>query len=129
MSEEPAKHNLTFIRKSGLNTIENLWVVEVQMIDPAAGLDDALIALERAVTDWVIETDTGKEAWEQSSEDFNIGDFFTYYTPGFMKFLWRHGIHYVGIVYQLGEGEEVEFDRVLVDRSRLEPETDDGGAS
>jgi len=129
MSEEYRKHNLSFIRKSGLNTIENLWVVEIIMIDPAAGLDDAWRGFKQAVTDWVLETDTGRKAWEDSCEDFNIGDFFVYYTPSIMQFLWRHGIHSISIVYQLAEGEEVPFDKVLVDRSRLEPETDDGGAA
>lgn len=122
MSDTRTKHNLTFIRKSGLNVIENLWVVEIHMIDPADGLDDALRGLEHAVTDWVLETDTGRDAWEKSSEDFNIADFFLHYAPGIMKFLWRHGIHSVVLVYQLGEGEEVEFDHILVDRSRLPEE-------
>lgn len=35
---------------------------------------DFLNALTRAISDWVKTSDAGKMAWENSSEDFNVGD-------------------------------------------------------
>jgi hypothetical protein len=107
-------HNLVFTRKSGLSAIENLWLVQIDMIDDESGLEDALKGIEASVSDWVRETPEGAAAWEESCEDFNIGDFFCSPLPRRSPFLLRHGIDAVSLVYQMSEGEEICFDRVLV---------------
>jgi hypothetical protein len=118
-------HDLAFIRRRGLGELSNLWVVRITLTDPESDKDDALRALKAAVTDWVVETKEGDAAWEQSCEDFNIGDFFCYVTTNLREFLARHGVADIELRYQLGEGEDVSFDELLVDASRLPEDQDE----
>jgi hypothetical protein len=64
------------IRNSNDET--TLAVVEAKVV---AGLTEDtafLAALKKALTKWQQTTDEGKEAWEESSEDFNVGDLSNY---------------------------------------------------
>jgi hypothetical protein len=95
---------LVFVRKEGINVIEHLALVEVLMHDPEASQEEVIRSLKAAVTDWVKETPEGKQAWEASSEDFNIGDYFCYGPEKLRPFLQRHGIVDLFLRYQMCEG-------------------------
>lgn len=54
-----------------------------------------------------------RASWEQSSEDFNVADLFGEITD-LSDFYQRYGmVRSPQLVYQMGEGEEVNFDTVL----------------
>lgn len=117
-------HEFAFVRKHGLNGIENLVVVRVEVFDDSLELGDVLTSFTNAITDWVVETEEGNAMWDYSREDFNIGDYLSADDRTLRPFLERHGIHAVTTIYELAAGEEVPYDTVLVDVSRL-PEVDD----
>lgn len=112
-------HYFAFTRKHGFSEIETLWLVKIDLINMESGLDDALQALTASVTNWIKETEEGREAWEESCEDFNVGDLFLQSRELLRPFLEKYGIAGVDLVYQLSEGEEVSFDRILVNYETL----------
>lgn len=60
--------------------------------------EDFLPALKRAVTNWVCSTSQGKKAWEDSSENFNIGDLANCTGDSTLKpYLAKEGITYLEI--------------------------------
>src|SRR3990167_3681955 len=48
-------------------------------IRPDVSNETLLTLIQHAVTSWVQTTNEGRRAWEESDEDFNIGDLVSYY--------------------------------------------------
>lgn len=93
----------------------------------AAGLRDEatfLAALVRAVTRWVVETDEGAKRWQDSAEDFNIGDLAALSDMEVLQVLDRSD----GLIGGLGVHTHCQltyhaawtFDTVLVDKELLD---------
>lgn len=120
-SSPSVTHQLAFVRKEGLCRLSELLVVAVVMSDIYSTPRGAMTSLELATTAWVAETAGGREAYEQSSLDFNIGDLLSNNldTCGLRPFLARYDILDVRAVYQMGDGEEVAFDALLVDDNQI----------
>jgi len=78
-------------------------------------------ALQQGVTAWIENYPTGLQAWHESSEDFNIGDFCSTQDFHLQACLEARGIHSVETLYELCQGEDHTYDAVLA-CPNLEPE-------
>src|SRR5216684_534021 len=68
---EMKKIRVSFIRMDGA-LIDALRVVEITTVAETKG--EAMQRLTQAIDQWIQNTDEGRKAWAESSEDFNIGD-------------------------------------------------------
>lgn len=78
--------------------------------------------LTNVITQWVNNTEEGKKAWDDSSEDFNVGDLSSYediIKKTMSKELMKTGIYDFEIVMQGDSKEVINFDTILVDSSKL----------
>jgi hypothetical protein len=78
--------------------------------------------IKKAVTDWVKITKAGMREWDDSSQDFNIGDLSTCYTDNDLKkFLNRYGIVDLEIwTFTSSTLTPFTFDTILVNTNDLE---------
>jgi hypothetical protein len=111
---------LLFVRHEGVDVIDALMVVGVDHDGRFKDPREAFNAVRDAVTAWMVGSADGREAWEQSGEDFNIGDLLAGGCSGSLRpFLEDRGISDLRADYQLGENEEVHYDTVLPWREAL----------
>ena len=73
-----------------------------------AGPGASLERLKRAVSSWIQETEEGKEAWEQSGNDLNIGDLVCCYQSGMLL---PYGIEALNV--SVGEDVVTTYDTIL----------------
>lgn len=68
-----SKHTIIFTRveRGSLVNAAILYLVTAQMVETSTAKE----LFEKALSRWVNTTESGKTAWEESREDFNIGDF------------------------------------------------------
>ena len=116
----------TFIVPRDSNEEVTYAAVHVEISDAAAdkGLSSVmpfLAALKAALTQWVQTTDGGKEAWEESNEDFNIGDLSNQSLEPINEILAKQGVRITDIeVHSMdGTSEGWSYDTVLVNASEL----------
>lgn len=77
--------------------------------------------LKRAVTNWMLTTDEGKDAWDHSSEDFNVGDLsLCVGIPKLTACLEGEGIFGLKIQTHTGSLGEWSFDTILAHSGELE---------
>ena len=92
----------------------------VEFTTAAETKEDVLKRLERALTGWIMETEEGKAAWRESSEDLNIGDLVSYFdvqgnpAASLKPYLKRERIFKVKDVFVLTNAAQESYDRVLV---------------
>jgi hypothetical protein len=81
-----------------------------------------LAAFCRGVTKWVEKTSTGKKAWEDSSEDLNIGDLIASHEgdPELAKYLKLQGITSWECTYWLSDRNVFDYDLVLADPEEID---------
>jgi hypothetical protein len=99
-------------------------IASFQASDHCEDAGEALAMLKIGITQWVQTTPAGRQAYEYSSEDFNIGDLASYW-PGdkdLVKILAEHGIRELQLQTPVDDVTVVEYDTQLVLRSEL---TDD----
>jgi len=91
-------------------------------------------SVTNAVTEWVNTTEEGKEAWQSSSEDFNIGDLSvhlagedTWEEDALARCLRNHGITWLEVECYSDTNGDVDwtYDTVLVDDLALNEEEDE----
>lgn len=76
---------------------------------------DALIG---ALSRWVRETQTGRDAWEESSEDFNVGDLSNYHgDPSLTPILADVGIMDLRVKVYSADRSTWTFDTVLIEEN------------
>ena len=85
------------------------------------GINEFLDALKQAVTNWIKTTTEGRQAWENSSQDFNIGDLANENIGPINAYLKHHGIAIDDInVFSMDCSAGCwEFDTVLVKGDEL----------
>jgi len=115
-------HNHAFIRtdRGNVNIIAVVDITDSEK-DTRSGRSakEALEALKKAITRWVSETDEGAEAYANSSEDYNIGDFLgDFESLSFAPYLASAGIECLEI-NTLSPDETNSYDHHLVDESGL----------
>lgn len=83
--------------------------------------EQALEALIAAITDWINETQDGKDVFHASSGDLNIGDMASYsaFDETLQPFLQRHGIA-AAVLVEAPDTYQVEYDRHLFNYNALE---------
>lgn len=97
--------------------IDAMRVVEFTTV--AENKADVLKRLERALTAWITESEDGKAAWRERSEDLNIGDLVSYFdvqgnpVASLKPYLKREGIFKVKDVFVLTNAAQESYDRVL----------------
>jgi len=111
---------LPFIRQEGID-ITTISIMKFKVMDD---MDEKSVLKKfiDVVTQWVSSTEEGKEAWEYSSEDFNVGDLASYedeIKEAMSKELMANGIHDFEILWGGDSTEIVSFDTILVDSSKL----------
>ncbi len=104
---------------------EHTRVCEQELVGALVTLDVAGVtgytaAFERfkkAVTEWVVESDEGRELWFTSANDLNIGDLLTYGVIDnevFKIYMRKHGVT-VKMAHSLTGDQRRSFDEQLVD--------------
>ena len=103
-------------RHGGLNKCETAAILRLQSIDQGVqSYNAAFLRFIEAVSEWVKTTETGREAWEASVGDINIGDMLTYdhfQEPELKACLLRRGVEVVQ-AHQLVFDQQRDFDEVL----------------
>lgn len=92
------------------SAIENLVELEVKCASNFEEITSERVfdAIAKAVTNWATSTEEGKVAIEESCEDFNIGDFLSYYEDEELKeALKEEGIIDIKVVYELSSKETI----------------------
>jgi hypothetical protein len=104
---------ITFVRKD-IATIEDMVIVKFTHKNRLKTPREVLEAFTHGITKWVETTNGGRKMWEYSSEDLNIGDLLSLgKDKSLKKNLKQVGIKKWKPIYQLVNGEEVSYDKVL----------------
>jgi len=78
--------NVKFIVRRESTDEETFALVTAKVLtDELKGEKEFLKALVKGITDWVRTTGNGKQAWEASSHDFNVGDLVDYQSDFCLK--------------------------------------------
>lgn len=107
------EQQLTFIRQEGFAGISNMIVVGVYMTNNK----DPMEALKAGITEWVETTQEGKDEWEGSCEDFNIGDLLMASDDELMPILRKHGIAGLRTIYAHDPDLVYPYDTILAEPS------------
>ena len=105
-----------FIRMDGAR-VDVLRVVEITTDARTKG--EAMQRLTRAIDQWIRNTDEGREAWAESSEDFNVGDLAGYLdgcgkaVQSLQHYLKGEGIARIKDLFVLTDSEQESYDRIL----------------
>jgi hypothetical protein len=112
------KHNFNFARhEDGNVTTLGVLAITSRHADKDATWD----ALIDAVTQWVATTDAGRQAWEGSCQDLNIGDldsFDAFKDANFLGLLAERGLAFQSLTVS-DANQARSFDEVLVDLHAL----------
>jgi hypothetical protein len=110
------KIHVCFIRLDG-TLVDALRVIE--LTTAANTRDDAMQRLTRAIEQWIGNTEEGRKAWAESSEDFNVGDLAGYLSgsgkavPSLQRYLEQQGITRIKDLFVLTNSEQESYDRIL----------------
>lgn len=113
---EMKKIRVCFIRLDSA-LVDALRVVEITTIANTKG--EAMQRLIQAVGQWIGNTEEGRKAWAESSEDFNIGDLAGYLdgcgraVPSLQHYLELEGIVRIKDLFVLTDSEQESYDRIL----------------
>lgn len=113
--------NIPFIRQNGWRGIDQLLVVCFTHAETLRSAAEVLSAFKNGITEWIKTTKEGREVWDDSSDDLNIGDMAGYeYDRDLRTILQKHGILSWEIVFELTESNQVSYDEVLANADELE---------
>jgi hypothetical protein len=111
------KEYATVVTRSG----ETTCAVIDAMVDGIDSNGEFQECLKLALTQWYQNTDEGKHAWEESSNDFNVGDLAAQqpFSRGLLKELKKVGIFNLKIsIYGNYNAQPLwHFDTVLIEES------------
>lgn len=109
------EHTLLFIRNDS-GSVDTTAILRLTATRGPLSDIEVFAALKRAVTKWVATTDEGKNVWEWSSQDLNIGDLHAYDAfddRTLQMLLAEEGLLFKSL--EGGQGEEFAYDAVLSD--------------
>ena len=109
---EMKKIRVCFIRLDSA-LVDALRVVEITTIANTKG--EAMQRIIQAVGQWIGNTEEGRKAWAESSEDFNIGDLAGCgrAVPSLQHYLELEGIMRIKDLFDLTDSEQEHYDRIL----------------
>lgn len=99
-------HSIIFTRQGNFGKVTDVAICVFKSEN-----ENAKEALCKAVSSWVRNTPDGLTAWEDSCEDFNIGDLSVCQSPNLLN---EHGVYELHVQVFSGENWEY-FDKHLVD--------------
>lgn len=113
------EHTFLLTRFAGLEQIDCMATISLRSFfdNSPTGRDEAWENFRKAVTQWVLETSEGRECWDGSAHDLNIGDLLNddaFRSPKFIGILQENGIEHAS-AQGLHWGEMRSYDEVLVD--------------
>lgn len=78
--------------------------------------------LKAALTEWMLNTDSGREAWDWSLKGFNIGDLaFWYDRPDLVAVLSQHGLYELKVeTLTVETPDDWQHDTIIVNTDQLE---------
>ena len=113
-------YRILFRRPDGEFT-DAICILDVDCNESDLETEAVMVNLTAALTAWVKSTETGKEVWEDSSEDLNVGDMDGYWDDvSLQPYLKQNGVLAVYGLDPMVRLEEQSYDRVLVNRGELE---------
>ena len=110
------KIRVCFLRLDGA-LVDTLRVIEITTAANTKG--EAMQRLTQAIQQWIRDTEEGRKAWAESSEDFNIGDLAGYLdgcgraVPSLQHYLELEGIVRIKDLFVLTDSEQESYDRIL----------------
>jgi hypothetical protein len=110
------KIRVCFLRLDGA-LVDTLRVIEITTAANTKG--EAMQRLTQAIQQWIRDTEEGRKAWAESSEDFNIGDLAGYLdgcgraVPSLQHYLELEGIVRIKGLFVLTDSEQESYDRIL----------------
>ncbi|MEI8042075.1 MAG: hypothetical protein WCL11_11750 [Verrucomicrobiota bacterium] len=110
------KIRVCFLRLDGA-LVDTLRVIEITTAANTKG--EAMQRLTQAIQQWIRDTEEGRKAWAESSEDFNIGDLAGYLEgrgraiPSLQHYLELEGIVRIKDLFVLTDSEQESYDRIL----------------
>ena len=110
------KIRVCFLRLDGA-LVDTLRVIEITTAANTKG--EAMQRLTQAIQQWIRDTEEGRKAWAESSEDFNIGDLAGYLdgcgraVPSLQHYLELEGIVRIKDLFVLTDSEQEHYDRIL----------------
>jgi hypothetical protein len=105
-----------FIRPGKFDEIDQIAIIE---IDTFKLEHDPMAMLKKAVTRWVNETKEGKELWDESFQDLNIGDLITHGFDNLENIMAEEGINAVNVLCTGSDSHHRNYDEVLVNEKSL----------
>ena len=109
------RHTILFTRHEGMSGMTNAAVLILETADDAASCTDATDMFKRGITEWVNDTQAGREVWEVSREDLNIGNLLLAQPQDdeeFVTILRRHGVKLLSMEGLSWDATE-DYDTVL----------------
>jgi len=122
---QPKKTHIAFTRKSS-HQIDLLRVLGFTHTQALKSEQEVLDALQKAVTHWIETTPQGLAAWEESCEDFNIGDLCSCEDFELQASLKSHGILSIETIYEFTPNQEVDYDKILAHPNLSENGSENG---
>lgn len=122
----PRKLSLTFTRQEGLD-ITTIAILNVEVDQQVHDQEAAFSALREAVTEWVKTTPGGRDCWQDSCSDLNIGDLANHVAfkdPMLVAALRARGIVAIDWV-DVDADRSFNYDTVLVDASQIRDEDEE----
>mgnify|MGYP003406004441 CR=1 len=99
-------------------------IVRCTATDKVPNVSHVRRAIEAAVTEWVKTTQDGKDAYNRSAADFNVGDLSTedYQSGELNRILREHGIDDLDIEVEANQHPQTDwtYDMHLVDDTQLD---------
>ena len=96
-----------------------LFGLSVELTTAANTKDEAMRRLTRAIEQWIGNTQEGRKAWAESSEDFNVGDLAGYLNrsgkavASLHHYLDQEGIARIKDLFVLTNSGQESYDRIL----------------
>lgn len=102
---------LTFTRQEegSITTIGLISINHQDNIDR----NELLSRLRSGLTEWVAKSEEGADAWSQSCQSFNAGDFSLYYENESLRSILSLKGVYISEVITIDEGSGFDYDMIL----------------
>ena len=104
---------LSFMRANVRGDVGRLLVLRLTTAEPMSA-DEAQAALEEGLSQWAQTTPEGRQAWDFSSEDYNVGDLCDDLgNEDLLRLLKEEGILAIAVAYELNQ-DPISYDHVLI---------------
>ena len=103
-------HGMTILFK---RETENLIAMLSVYTDEPLTQEQVMFFIEKAINKWIETCESGLQAWEYSSEDFNIGDWSSYIQDAELKACLKEQGIVMRNIEMFASDEIINFDKIL----------------